>query len=348
MDAPETTPREGDVEPIDKVAVLGAGSWGTTVASMIAMKAPTVLWARKASLAEEIRRDHTNHTYTGPARLTPSLDATGDLACAVDGASFVVMAVPSHGFRAIVNELRAYARPSVPVISLTKGLEHETLARMTQIVTELDPGRPVALVTGPNLAAEVLEGQPTASVVAASDQHLARRVQWLLHSRSFRLYTNPDIVGCEMAGCLKNVMAIAAGMSDGLGFGDNTRAALMTRGLAEMGRLGYAMGGHPLTFAGLAGMGDLVATCTSPKSRNHHVGIELGRGRKPAEVLGEMTMVAEGVKTAPVAVELGESRGVPMPISTVVARVLVDQLSAQDALEWLLSREVGDEMAGIR
>ncbi len=332
---------------IEKVAVLGAGSWGTTVASLLAQQVQTVLWARSPELASAVNRDHMNRIYLADRPLSLALTATSSLDEALQGAGLVVMGIPSHGFRAILLEARGRMGSAVPVISLAKGLEDGSLKRMTEIVAELDPDRPRGILTGPNLASEVADGQPTASVVASSDPELASEVQRLCHSRTFRVYTNPDIVGCEIAGSLKNVMAIASGMSDGLGFGDNTRAALITRGLAEMGRLGYAIGGRPLTFAGLAGMGDLVATCTSSRSRNHYVGFQLGRGRALYEILDEMKMVAEGVKTAKVAVELGSRNGVPMPISAEIARVLAGEASADEAVVALLSREAGDEMEGI-
>jgi glycerol-3-phosphate dehydrogenase (NAD(P)+) len=334
--------------PPSRVCVLGAGSWGTTVAVLATAKAPTVLWARRAELAEAIRSTGRNPAYLGDRVLPSSLEATSVLAEALEGSELVFMAVPSHGFRSILNEARAFMGSSVPVVSLAKGLEDGTLLRMTELVHQLDPSRPVALLTGPNLASEVADGQPTASVVAARSSSLATQVQWLLHSRTFRVYTNDDVVGCEIAGCLKNVIAIAAGMAEGLGFGDNTRAALLTRGLFEMGRIGVALGGHPLTFAGLAGMGDLIATCTSPRSRNHYVGVQLGRGRSLASILDEMSMVAEGVKTAAVAVELGNRHGVPMPISAEVARVLAGEATPAQAVEALLERAAGDEMEGIR
>ncbi len=330
-----------------KVAVIGAGSWGTAVARIATASARTVLWARRPELAEEIRTRHTNSRYLDGLVLPESLDATADLEAAVAASSYVVMAVPSHGFRDIMAALRPYLPPDVPVVSLTKGVEQGSLLRMTEIVTELAPGRPVGVLTGPNLAKEVLSGYPTASVVAMTDPGVSVELQGLLSTDSFRVYTNPDVIGCEVAGALKNVMAIASGMADGMGFGDNTRAALITRGLAELTRLGIALGGEPLTFSGLAGMGDLVATCISRQSRNRGVGEQLGRGRTLDEIVADMQMVAEGVKTSRAVVELAARHSVEMPIAEQVVAVLYGGHRAADAIPALMLREAKSELHGI-
>jgi glycerol-3-phosphate dehydrogenase (NAD(P)+) len=216
--------------------------------------------------------------------------------------------------------------------------------RMTEVVAEVLDGHPRGVLTGPNLAHEVIEGQPTASVVAMDDPAAGRDIQARLSTDSFRVYTNDDVVGCEMAGALKNVMAIAAGMSDGMGFGDNSKAALITRGLAELSRLGVAMGGHPLTFAGLAGMGDLVATCISSLSRNRHVGVELGRGRSISDIVSSLNMVAEGVKTAPVVLELARRHGVEVPIAEQVVAVLEGRTAAREVIPALMRRQARPEL----
>ena len=329
------------------VAVIGAGSWGTAVASIAAGRTSTVLWARRPALAEEITEKHRNSSYLTDFLLPESLAATSSLEEAVGGAAVVVMAVPSHGFRDILVEAVSSLQAGVPVLSLTKGLEQDTLQRMTEVVAEVAPGHPVGVLTGPNLAKEIMAGQPAASVVATTDDGLSDELQQLLSTDVFRVYTNPDVVGCEVAGALKNVMAIASGMADGMGFGDNTRAALITRGLAELTRLGVALGGEPLTFSGLAGMGDLVATCISRQSRNRYVGEELGKGRTIEEVVAEMNMVAEGVKTSRAALQLAERVGVEMPIAEQVVAVLYEGRTAAEIIPALMRREAKPELHGI-
>lgn len=332
----------------DNVAVIGAGSWGTTVAALAATNAPTMLWARDPVLAATLRCDRANPTYLPGVRLPDQLGATSELAEAVSAASLVVIAVPSHGFRAVVSDMAGLVTRGTPVLSLTKGLEQGSHLRMTELLAELLPDSPAGVLTGPNLAAEVAAGQPTAGVVALGDEDGARWVQGLLMSKTFRVYTNVDVVGCEIAGALKNVLAVAAGVSDGLGFGDNTRAALITRGLAEMGRLGVKLGGDRTTFAGLAGVGDLVATCTSLKSRNRTVGEALGRGRALADVLSEMRMVAEGVKTARPMVELAASYHVEMPIAAQVADLIDGMRRPDEAIAALMLRPATAEFPTSR
>jgi glycerol-3-phosphate dehydrogenase (NAD(P)+) len=329
-----------------RVAVIGAGSWGTTVASLVSSNTPTILWARSPKLAESLRTDHCNPSYLPDTTLPDGLEATADLDGAVDGAELVIMAVPSHGFRAVLADLAPSVTPGTPVISLTKGLEQGSHQRMTQVVAELLPESPVGVLTGPNLASEVIAGQPSASVVALADQRLSEWVQELLISPHFRVYTNIDVVGCEIAGALKNVLAIASGISDGLGFGDNTRAALITRGLAEMARLGIELGGAVTTFGGLAGVGDLVATCTSPKSRNRTLGEALGRGRSLADIIADMRMVAEGVKTARPMVDLAASYHVEMPIVAQVADLIDGIRSPAEAIAQLMQRPAAKEFPG--
>jgi glycerol-3-phosphate dehydrogenase (NAD(P)+) len=323
--------------------VIGAGSWGTSVASLASANASTVLWARDPAIARSVRAEHRNPTYLPDIGLPVGLDATHDLAAAVAGASLVIMAVPSHGFRAVACDLVALLSDGTPILSLTKGLEQGSHLRMTQLLADILPSSPSGVLTGPNLASEVAEGQPTAGVVAMTEPSTAQWVQGLLMSRTFRVYTNEDVVGCEIAGALKNVLAVAAGISDGLGFGDNTRAALITRGLAEMGRLGVHLGGQRSTFAGLAGVGDLVATCTSPRSRNRTVGLALGQGRSLIDVLGEMKMVAEGVKTARPMAELAAGYGVEMPIAAQVADMLDGVRRPADAIAELMDRPATSE-----
>jgi glycerol-3-phosphate dehydrogenase (NAD(P)+) len=326
-----------------KVGLLGGGSWGTTVASLISRNAPVTLWARNLATVEEINTCHTNEVYLPGASLPEKLVATNDIADAVSGADVIVMAIPSQNFRAVLQEVRQHIRAWVPVISLTKGLELSTSMRMTEIVTEVMPGHPVGVLTGPNLAREIMAGQAAASVIAMEDDIIVRELQSVFKSGLFRVYTNNDVIGCELGGVLKNIIAIAVGMGDGQGAGDNTRSALITRGLAEVTRLGVAMGGRPETFAGLAGMGDMIATCTSPQSRNRHVGVELGKGRDMADIVAEMVMVAEGAKSAPAVMALAEKYGVEMPIAEDVYRVLSGDATASRAFRGLLRVSAGAE-----
>lgn len=327
-----------------QVAVIGAGSWGTTVAHLCARNTPTTLWARRSEVAEEIRDHHRNSRYLEGFDLDPSLRATASIEEAVGSADLLVMGVPSHVMRSTAQALAPFVRPRVPVISLSKGLEQGTRLRMTQVLDQALPGHPAGVLTGPNLAREILAGDAAATVVAMADSSIADALQAVLGNDLLRVYTNPDVTGCEIGGALKNVVAIASGMADGLGTGDNTRAAVITRGLAELTRLGVAMGGQASTFAGLAGMGDLIATCISPQSRNRYVGEQLGRGREVADVIDEMRMVAEGVKTSKVVVELGQEYGVDLPIATAVHAVVHEGVSARDAYRRLLGRDQRAEM----
>jgi len=329
------------------VAVIGGGSWGTTVAHIAAHNTDTVLWARDPAVAQEVNDKHMNSKYLAGYELHEDLRATSDLAEAVSHADVLVMGVPSHGFRQALKDCAEHLRAWVPVVSLTKGLEQGTRQRMTEVIQDELPGHPYGLLTGPNLAKEILAGDAAASVIAMSDSNVSKELQRIFSTNLFRVYENDDVIGCEVAGALKNVMAIAAGMADGLGTGDNTRAAVITRGLAELSRLGVAMGGHAVTFAGLAGMGDLVATCISPQSRNRHVGEQIGKGRTIDEIIADMNMVAEGVKTARVVMELAEEFGIDMPIAEQVYAVCNENRSATEAYRGLLRREYGHEVHGI-
>jgi len=327
-----------------RVAVIGAGSWGTTVAHLCAKNVPTALWARRDDVAVEVRDDHRNSAYLAGFDLTPSLHATSSLEEAVSVADVLVMGVPSHGMRESAQLLAPFLRPWVPVVSLSKGLEQGTRLRMTQVLEAELPGHPCGVLTGPNLAKEILAGGAAASVIAMDDPVIAEALQELFASDLFRVYTNTDVIGCEVAGALKNVMAIASGMADGLGTGDNTRSAVITRGLAELTRLGCAMGGQQVTFSGLAGMGDLIATCISPQSRNRYVGEQLGKGRTIDDIIDEMSMVAEGVKTSKVVMELAREYGLDLPIAEEVYGVVHEGLSAVEAYRGLLGRHVRSEM----
>jgi glycerol-3-phosphate dehydrogenase (NAD(P)+) len=326
-----------------QVAVIGAGTWGTTIAALSAGNQPTVLWARRKDVADEITTAHTNVTYLPGIVLPAELAATPSLAEAVASADVVVMAVPSHGFRAVIEEAAPLVRAGVPVVSLTKGLEPGSHLRMSEVLGEAVPQSPVAVLTGPNLAREIADGQPAGAVLACADGGVAKDLQPLLAAPHLRIYTNGDVVGCEIGGVVKNVIAIAVGMVEGMGFGDNTKATVITRGLAELARLGTALGGDALTFSGLAGLGDLVATCASAQSRNHHVGVELGRGRALDEVVAGMPTVAEGVRSSSAVVELARQHDVQMPIAEQVDAVCHRGATREQAMQALLQRRAGAE-----
>lgn len=317
------------------VTVLGAGSWGTTVAALTSAHNATVLWARNEEVADEIDAGHSNESYLPGFALPERLRATADLEKAVVDADVLIVGVPSKGFRSTLTKAKAWVRPWIPVVSLTKGIEPDTLLRMTQIIEELLPGHPAAALSGPNVAREIMAGQAAASVIATEDLGVAAALQQVLQRALFRVYMNHDVVGCEIGGALKNVIAIAAGIAQGLEVGDNTRAAVITRGLAELTRLGVAMGAEARTLAGLAGMGDLMATCISPHSRNRTVGEQLGKGRTLDEILNEMHMVAEGVGTAGVTLELAERYGVDLPICEEIYKVVRGEEKPLDAYRGL-------------
>jgi glycerol-3-phosphate dehydrogenase (NAD(P)+) len=335
------------VSVFGRVAVIGAGSWGTTVAAVAARRTPTVLWARSKRLADEIDLEHRNGSYLPDHPLPDVLHATASLQEALDAVELVLMAVPSHGFRQVLVQAEAFIPAGTPIISLAKGVEQGSLKRMTEVIIEVAPGSPAGVITGPNFAQEISAGLPAATVVALEDESVAAELQELLCTDFLRVYTNPDVVGCEVAGAIKNVMAIAAGMADGMLLGDNARAALITRGLHEMARLGVVLGGEPLTFSGLTGLGDLVATCVSGHSRNRYVGEQLGRGRSIDDIVPEMIMVAEGVKSSPAVLELAGRVGVEMPIAEQVVDVLYHGKAAAEAVSSLMRRGTKPELDGL-
>ena len=329
-----------------KYAVIGAGSWGTTVASLAAPHVPTTIWARRPEVARSINKKNRNKRYLKGFDLSPELVATDDLHRAVADASVIVMGVPSHGYREVLTRLGDSIPNDVPILSLSKGIEARTLMRMTEVTTDVLSGHDrsvVGVLTGPNLAREILEGQPAATVIAMEDAETAASIQQVFGTPRFRVYTNPDVIGSETAGAVKNVMALAAGMAAGQGFGDNTLATLITRALAEMTRLGVAMGGDIRTFSGLAGLGDLIATCNSTQSRNHQVGYGLGRGKELDTIVDEMNMVAEGVKSTRGVLALAHKHEVEMPIAEKVGSVLYDNANVGHALHELMTREARSE-----
>ena len=302
---------------------------------------------RSAETAEDINERHRNLRYLGDeVELSPTLKATTDFEKAADSADVVVMAVPSHSFRDVLKELQAYLRPWVPIVSLIKGLEQGTSLRMSQIVAEVMPGHPAGILAGPNIAREVAQGYAAAAVMAMPDQQLSTRLAQMFRTQRFRVYTTDDVLGVEMAGALKNVYAIATGMGYSLGIGENTRALVIARALREMTKLGVAMGGEPDTFPGLAGLGDLIVTCTSPRSRNRHVGEQIGAGKPIDEILASMDQVAEGVKAASVIMELADRYGVYMPIAREVDGVINHGRTVEDAYRGLAAETPGHEIHG--
>ncbi len=338
------TPRTPIGSKAHRVAVVGAGSWGTTVAALLAPVVSTVLWSRRPDVAADVAAGLGNRRYLDGYELPAELEATDDLLSAVSGADLVVAGVPTHGFRSTLTAAATAIGANVPVISLAKGFEQGTGLRMTQVAAEVLPGRPVGVLTGPNLAREILEGRSAASVVAVTDPAAAFTVQTLLASDRLRVYTNDDLVGCEIGGAVKNVIALAAGMAEGLSAGDNARAALITRGLAEMTRLGVALGARFETLAGLAGLGDTLATCMSSQSRNRWVGEQVGRGVPADKVVAGMDQVAEGVRAAGVACQLASEVGVEVPIAAGVRGVFEDGHSPVDVWSELMARRPVSEV----
>lgn len=333
-----------------RVAVMGAGAWGTVYATMcIDAGADVLLWARRQEVADEITHEHRNRAYLGDLALPPRLRATADADEALRDAEIVVLAVPSHALRTSLLAWRAAVPPTSVCVSLIKGIEPGSRQRSSEVIREvLDVSSDrVVAVSGPNFAVECARRLPSATVAAGTDQGAVERVQVASHTDYFRVYTNTDIVGVELGGAVKNAMAIAAGVSDGMGFGDNTKAAIVTRGLAEMTRLGTALGGSPLTFSGLAGVGDLVATCMSPWSRNRYVGERIGKERSLEEVVTEMNTVAEGVSSAPALVEIAHDHGVEMPIVEHVVKVVHEGMDPAAVVSALMGRAPKREFEGL-
>ncbi|RJL25051.1 NAD(P)H-dependent glycerol-3-phosphate dehydrogenase [Bailinhaonella thermotolerans] len=335
---------------MSRAAVLGTGSWGTTFAMVLAEAGTeTTLWGRRSEIAEAISERHENPDYLPGIRLPETLTATTDPAKALAGADFVVLAVPSQTLRANLAAWKPLIPPDAVLVSLMKGIERGTCKRMSEVITEVAdvPGDRVAVVSGPNLAREIAEHQPATTVVACSDIGTAERLQAACHTQWFRPYTNADVVGAELGGAVKNVIALAVGIAVGMGLGDNARASLMTRGLAEIARLGAALGADQHTFAGLAGMGDLIATCSSPLSRNRTFGENLGRGMTLAEVTEATKQTAEGVKSCESVLALARAHGVEVPITEVVVGVIHEGLTPEEAAMLLLSRTPKPERYGV-
>jgi glycerol-3-phosphate dehydrogenase (NAD(P)+) len=325
---------------VKRVAVLGAGSWGTALAVHLAhLGKPVRLWARDAALAQEMHVRRANAVYLPDVNFPSGVEPTASLDQALDGADLVVIAIPSHGVVGVMHAAASCIRPATTIVSATKGIDADTLMRVSELLdAALRQTCPVVVLSGPSFAAELARQLPTAVCVASRDRAAAERVQTEFRSKYLRLYATDDVVGVEVGGALKNVIAIAAGVVEGLGIGHNALAALITRGLAEISRLASALGARRDTLSGLAGLGDLVLTCTGTLSRNRHVGIELAHGRPLAEILGGMKMIAEGVRTTEAALALGALTGIELPIATQMAEVLGGRRTVRDAIGELMLR----------
>ena len=329
-----------------RAAVLGTGSWGTAFGKVLAdAGTDVVLWARRPELAQAVREQHENPDYLPGIALPHNLTATDDPAEAVSGADFVVLAVPSQSLRDNLAGVASSLERGAVLVSLMKGVELGTTKRMSEVIAEVAdvPAHQVAVVSGPNLAKEIASGQPAATVVACSDDDAAARLQAACLTGYFRPYTNLDVVGCELGGAVKNVIALATGMAEGMGFGDNTKASLITRGLAETARLGAALGADPMTFSGLAGLGDLVATCTSPLSRNRTFGERLGRGETLEQIQATKSQTAEGVKSCRSILDLARKHDVDMPITEHVVKVVHEGMTPKEMVRGLMNREAKSE-----
>ena len=327
-----------------RVAVVGAGSWGTTLANLLAHRGHEVeIWAREPEVVESINRGHVNEPYLANRPLHQGLVAHGDIARAVRAAELIVSATPSHAVRTVSAAVARAVTGRPIVVSVSKGIEEHSLALMSAVLEETLPELSIVALSGPSFALEVYEGQPTAVVAASRDPTAAELVQQVFSAGTFRAYTSSDVTGVELGGALKNVIALAAGILDGMGFGHTPRAALITRGLAETARLGVALGAEAATFAGLAGMGDLILTATGQLSRNRSLGVELGKGRSLAEVMAERRTVAEGVRTAHAAVALAGRAGVELPIAAEVSQILFEGKSPRRAIADLMERDLKAE-----
>jgi glycerol-3-phosphate dehydrogenase (NAD(P)+) len=330
-----------------KVAVLGAGAWGTALARVLAEKGdPVVMWARNADVVTQVNERHENERYLPGVKLPETLSASPDLAGTLEGATMVVFVAPSHATREVAKAAAPHVPKDVPVVSATKGIENESLMFMDEVLRDELPAHArdhLAFLSGPSFAKELSNHMPTAVVIAAHGSATCEVVMRRFHTPYLRTYASEDVIGVECGGALKNVIAIAAGAVDGLGFGHNTRAALITRGLAEVARVSVARGGSPLTLAGLAGMGDLVLTCTGDLSRNRTVGIELGKGKKLSEILAHLGHVAEGVKTTKSAFDLSQKLGIDMPITSEIYKVIYEDKPAEKAVVDLMARELVPE-----
>ncbi|HET6744917.1 MAG TPA: NAD(P)H-dependent glycerol-3-phosphate dehydrogenase [Candidatus Limnocylindria bacterium] len=333
----------------DQIGVIGAGAWGTTLAvRLAAAQRPVTIWAHTNEANEQLSNDRENRRYLPGVIFPPNVRVATDTSFLAEPHRLYLVAVPSAHLRETIRRLASHLDSNASLLSLVKGIEEGSHRRMSEVLAEELPGRRVAVLSGPNLAREIAEGKPAGSVVASEDAALAAEMASVLASDRFRVYTNPDVIGVELCGALKNVVALAAGMVDGLGFGDSAKAGIITRGLAEMTRLGVAAGAHQLTFAGLAGVGDLIATCMSPLSRNRRAGELLGSGLAWTDAEPMLNGVAEGVTTVRGALALAATHGVELPIAEQVAAVIHDERPPMAAVAELMGRELKDELAGAR
>jgi glycerol-3-phosphate dehydrogenase (NAD(P)+) len=328
----------------EPIGVIGAGAWGTTLAVLLAHSCPVTLWTHRVDAAERMARERVNERYLPGVALPPAVEVVADPSALGGPHRFFVVAVPSEHVRATARSLRSVLGDLAPILSVVKGIEEGSHLRMSEVIAEELPGRAIAALSGPNLAREIAAGKPAGSVIGSTDGDVAAELASALSSDRFRVYTNPDIVGVELCGALKNVVALAAGMVDGLGFGDSGKAAIITRGLAEMSRVGVAAGAHPLTFAGLAGVGDLIATCMSPLSRNRRAGELIASGVPWPEAGKELSGVAEGIATVIGALELAAVHTVEMPIAEQVRAVVFDHRPPLEAVAELMARAPKDEL----
>jgi glycerol-3-phosphate dehydrogenase (NAD(P)+) len=331
-----------------KLAVVGAGSWGTAIADLLACKGyPVSLWAFEKEVKDRIQKFHENHIFLPKHKLSPRISASNDLVEVVSGKNLVVVVVPSHVMRGVTKKMAGHLAADLVLISASKGIEQKTHLTMSGVIRETLPevhADRLAVISGPSFAREVAQKIATSVTVACKNPEIAALVQHLFATPYFRVYSSADLVGVELGGSVKNVIAIAAGILDGLGLGLNTRAALITRGMTEIRRLGLHLGANPRTFTGLAGFGDLVLTCTGNLSRNYTVGIKLGKGKKLQEILAEMQMVAEGVKTAKSVYNFSRELGVEMPICHAVFRILYEDLAPKEAIHRLMTRALKQEL----
>ena len=333
---------------ITRIGVIGAGSWGTTLANFLAEKDFQVdLWVREEEVFRQIRDEKINKVFLPGAKLVDQLNPVRTFEEALDGKKLILLVIPSHFLREVLKNLKPYLTSGMSLMAATKGIENDSLMIMSQVVENVidsDYLADFAYIAGPSFAKEVYQKTPTAVTLACRDLAHGEKLQHLFHGPFFRVYLSNDLIGAQLGGALKNVIAIAAGISDGLNYGTNTRAALITRGLAEITRLGVAMGANPLTFSGMAGMGDLVLTCTGDLSRNRTVGLKIGRGMRIKEITNNMTMVAEGVKTSLSAYLLGKKMGVDMPITSQVYQILYEDKDPKEAVKYLLNRDLRLEL----
>jgi len=331
-----------------KISILGAGSWGTAISLLLSKKNFEVcVWDRNDKVLDDIKLNRKNDRYLPGITLSSNIIPKYDIKEAIDGAEMIVVAVPSHAVRDVCSKIKDCVIKDQIFISLTKGIEDKTFKRMSQVIEEFFPENKVAVLSGPSHAEEVSRDIPTAVVVASKHEDVALKVQDIFMTPNFRVYTNTDIIGVEIGGAVKNIIALAAGISDGLGFGDNTKAALMTRGIAEIARLGIALGANPMTFTGLSGIGDLIVTCMSMHSRNRRAGILIGKGKSLKEALEEVNMVVEGVNTTKSTYQLSLSIGVEMPITKELYNVLFNGKDPKLAVTELMQRDKKDELESM-